>query len=279
MVVAVACDEQRTAVAELEQLLNESDAQARWEVLNFGVSGASTAQELVLFREVASRYHPDIVVAAFYMGNDVTDNSSELSHNLRIYFEIDDHDRLTQRPFNVTRGKLSAWLNAHSRLYVWQKAIRHGVEQGGIHKSLASTDDGRHRRAWELTERLIVALRDEVERRGSRFVLALYPAAEQVDPRQWDAMLAQAGDRRDEFEQGYTERRLLEICEAHDVSVVSMTETFRGAIGVPGAPALYNNGNGHFNHAGNLLAARLIFRFLTEQAGWLAQDQEARGGP
>lgn len=50
-----------------------------YEVLNFGVSGFSTIQELLLLREKAWGYSPDIVLLAFTTGNDVSGNSRELS--------------------------------------------------------------------------------------------------------------------------------------------------------------------------------------------------------
>ena len=42
-------------------MLNGADPATVWEVINFGISSSSTGQELVLYSEVVSRYHPDIV--------------------------------------------------------------------------------------------------------------------------------------------------------------------------------------------------------------------------
>ena len=49
------------------------------EVLNFGVSGYGTAQSYLLLRQHVQSYGPDLVVLAFYNGNDVADNSIVLS--------------------------------------------------------------------------------------------------------------------------------------------------------------------------------------------------------
>ena len=48
------------------------------EVINFGVSGYGTAQELLTLRHDAWRYDPDLVVLAFLTGNDVRNNSRGL---------------------------------------------------------------------------------------------------------------------------------------------------------------------------------------------------------
>src|SRR5205814_6625220 len=44
------------------------------EVLNFGVSGYGTAQELLTLREQVWKYSPDIVMLAITTNNDITDN-------------------------------------------------------------------------------------------------------------------------------------------------------------------------------------------------------------
>ncbi len=50
----------------------------RIEVINFGVSGYGTAQELLTLREKAWRYSPDLVLVAVTTNNDITDNSRVL---------------------------------------------------------------------------------------------------------------------------------------------------------------------------------------------------------
>src|SRR6476659_8509853 len=54
-------------------------ASAKVEVLNFGVSGFSTAQELVLLQKRVWQFSPDVVVLLVTTGNDVRDNSPTLN--------------------------------------------------------------------------------------------------------------------------------------------------------------------------------------------------------
>jgi hypothetical protein len=274
LVAAIACDEADTAVGHLERLLNSSSPGHRWEVLNFGVSGSSTGQELVLFREVVARYRPDIVIVAYFVGNDFSDNSTRLSSNPRIYFEIDRDGNLVQRPLSAARSALSAWLNAHSRLYVWQKTandvLRERDDDG--YRIFRSDPPPELDEVWELNERLIVALRDEVEAAGSRFVLALYPSGAQVYGDVWEALLDQAGDPPGTFDPTYPERRLTALGQRAAFPVVTMREPFLRAAG--GAEAretragdlLFFGGNGHLSERGNTLAAQILYRFLTTTA-------------
>ena len=53
------------------------------EVINFGVSGYGTAQELLMLRQRVWRYSPDIVLLAFVTGNDIRNNSRALEQEGR----------------------------------------------------------------------------------------------------------------------------------------------------------------------------------------------------
>jgi hypothetical protein len=274
-VVAVACDEEETAVHRLEQRLDESHPEVRWEVLNFGVSGSSTGQELVLYREIVARYRPEIVLGAYFMGNDLADNSTRLSANPRIYFELDDAGNLVRVPLSTTRRKLSNWLNLHSRFYVWQKRandiLQHRRAEGHLIFSTASSEllD----EVWEVNERLILALAEAVESVGGRFVLVLYPDAAQIYDDRWEAVLQDAGDGAAELDREHAERRLVEIAESHGIPVVTLTDDFRRAAGGRRAADtepedhLYFHGTGHFTARGHLVAAKAVHRFLTEGEG------------
>ncbi|HEV2762296.1 MAG TPA: SGNH/GDSL hydrolase family protein, partial [Pyrinomonadaceae bacterium] len=64
----------------LEKRLNECGrfAGRRVEVVNFGVSGYGTAQELIVLRRKVWDYSPDLVLLAVTTNNDITDNSRAL---------------------------------------------------------------------------------------------------------------------------------------------------------------------------------------------------------
>src|SRR5262245_3912642 len=59
------------------------------EVINFGVSGYSTAQELRLSQSKAREYAPDLVLLAFHVTNDLADTSRALDENaMRPYYAL-----------------------------------------------------------------------------------------------------------------------------------------------------------------------------------------------
>jgi hypothetical protein len=64
------------------------------EALNFGVDGYGTTQELVTLREKVWAYHPDIVVLAIFLGNDVRNNSVTLEGDQCRPFDVERDGRL-----------------------------------------------------------------------------------------------------------------------------------------------------------------------------------------
>jgi hypothetical protein len=100
----------------MEQRLRSCPAFAgqQIEVLNFGVSGYSTAQELLTLREKVWDYAPDIVLLAMTTNNDITDNLRAFKRAEEIpYFvsrdgqlALDDSFR-TSRTFQLRHSALN----------------------------------------------------------------------------------------------------------------------------------------------------------------------------
>jgi hypothetical protein len=65
----------------LEAMLNSGNGE-KFEVINLGVSRFDTAQEYLMFRSYGIKYQPDLVILAFFNGDDVEDNSLVLEKAL-----------------------------------------------------------------------------------------------------------------------------------------------------------------------------------------------------
>src|ERR1043166_8179363 len=96
------------------------------EVINFGVSGYGTAQELLTLREQVWKYSPDIVLLAVTTNNDITDNVRALKRTDEIPYFVYKENRLTlddsfkdSRAFRWRQSALSRfgrWWRDHSRV-------------------------------------------------------------------------------------------------------------------------------------------------------------------
>jgi hypothetical protein len=197
----------QTFCAVLERELSECaalDGQPV-EVLNFGVSGYGTAQELLMLRHYVWAYAPDIVVLVLFAGNDVRNNSRDLEpYKVRPFFRLEQgnlvldnsfrehpdylkaRSRKTQRKIAlIDRLRILQLLNETRNNWRRQMTDDPAGDRGrpGVDDlALAPPKDATWEAAWELTERLVVEIHSEVHRRGARFVLVAATSAAQVHP-------------------------------------------------------------------------------------------------
>jgi hypothetical protein len=114
----------------LEQRLQDCNAfpGKKVEVINFGVSGYGTAQELMSLRQKVWDYSPDLVVLAFTTYNDIYDNSRALSRteevpyftyqNGELTYDASFRDSRTYRQRDSKLNRFGRWL--HNELRVVQ---------------------------------------------------------------------------------------------------------------------------------------------------------------
>ena len=97
---------EQTFWALLEQKLQDCNAfpGKKVEVIDFGVSGYGTAQELLTLRQKVWDYSPDLVVLAFTTHNDVFDNSRALSQTDDVpYFVYRNGELVYDDSFRTSR--------------------------------------------------------------------------------------------------------------------------------------------------------------------------------
>ena len=98
----------------------------RVEVINFGVSGYGTAQELMTLRQKVWDYSPDIVILAFTTFNDIYDNSRALSkteevpyfvyRNGELIYDASFRDSRTYRQRDSQLSRFGRWVHNHVRI-------------------------------------------------------------------------------------------------------------------------------------------------------------------
>ncbi|HEX8149428.1 MAG TPA: SGNH/GDSL hydrolase family protein [Pyrinomonadaceae bacterium] len=121
------------------------------EVINFGVSGYGTAQELLTLREKVWDYSPDVVLLAVTTNNDVLDNSRALKVTEEIPYFVMDGDRLALddsfrrtaafRLRNSALNRLGRWLREHLRfvqaVHEGQRALKSRLDAWRERRRLA----------------------------------------------------------------------------------------------------------------------------------------------
>ena len=173
------------------------------EVMNFGVQGYGTAQSLIMLRKKVWDYNPDIVVLAFFIGNDVINNSPKLEYDrYRPFFVYNASGKLVpdmsfrklapiDRNHNAVSfvDRLPGWLVNNSRILQVVKKADLDLKKRQLSndftalsaKNFKEPEDAVWENAWRVTEDLIVMMRDEVVQKNADFLVVTIGDPVQVD--------------------------------------------------------------------------------------------------
>lgn len=167
--------EDRLLTSVLERLLQASFRNAR--VVNMAVSGYSTDQELLLFRELGGRYRPSVVVLMM-CDNDFVGNLEDFAYlaYYKPYFTtsksgLELHNVPVPRLTVVQRSKL--WLGRHSILWNAARSRRSpsALGQAVLDQLQVATPRKTTEDPVRLTAQLVLQMRTESERLGARFLV------------------------------------------------------------------------------------------------------------
>ena len=279
----------------LERNLNRSAAPhgRQVEVVNFGVRGYGTAQELLTLRCCVWDYSPDVVLLAFYSGNDVSDNSRTVDRSptryARPYLTATDTgwsiDRSFHRSWRYRAGKIVGPLIAHSRLLqignraqnrmLRRRTAAPAATEGWIdrdvvpdHRIYRETDDTAWSTAWRTTEDLMTTMAREASEHGARFAVVSVTNSIQVYPD--SAVRERVAHQLGVPDLLLPGRRVHALGERLDVPVLDLvgelqTYADRHEVFLHGS-ANTAPGVGHWNALGHRLAGEAIAKWM---ADWL----------
>jgi hypothetical protein len=258
-------------------------------VMNFGMAGYGTGQELLLFRDRVAKYQPDLVVLAFLTGDDLTDNCRSLRpHKQRPFFVLRDGELTLDNSFARRRSwkdTLSRAIANESRIvqlaYEARRTLRalrgwnppataaktSGLPELGLEDLIYLPPQApAWREAWEITERLLLAVDDEARATGAKLLVVTLTSAEQVHPN--PEVRTAYMNRLGVNDLTYPDKRIARFCDDHGIAVLTLAPVFLNY-------AQTNNvylhgfdntqmGRGHWNQAGHRLTAEFMTKKLLE---------------
>jgi len=289
---ALQVPQERTYTAVLEKALNEGSCfdGKRVEVLNFGVAGYSTAQELLMLRQEVWKYSPDIILLAFYPARDIANNVRELNNaanpeqspyyvNRGGRLEEDDRFRelpaLQPRQIQLQRVRYEAndrvrllaaisALQRQLRLKFAMATMKERAERAGAenleYSIYAPPQTAPMAEGWRVTEGLLKLMRDEARSRGAEFRIVVLATRPQVLPDA--AKSAELAVKVGVEDFTYADKRLRDFGAKESIRVTTLApylssyakehHTYLNGFNKS------NWGAGHWNETGHRLAAEAI---------------------
>ena len=251
-------EEDETLAARLEAL------DPHLEVLNAGVNGYGTGQELLLLRELGEGLKPDIVVLAFFW-NDIANNVERDSHR----FQLVSGQVVPPPPIEVLPAvstsapppRRNARLR-HSYLYRFTSDRMKSVRFWAKHLLGIPHEDGdrlppeRREAAWTLERALMRELRDTTAALGARLLVVIIPEQAQVQPDAHVLGLVEADYQ--------IQDRLLTIGREEGIAVADLLPGLARAYAESGTQ-LYYRQDRHLRPGGIAVAAEQVLAELRDR--------------
>lgn len=269
------------AVAETE-LATLAPAQ-HFELLNFGRSGFTTSEELLVLQHEVAPFAPDLVVLFFYAENDIDDIKRELATSilrpfflvaedgslaLDLSFRDDASFKLKQRVNGIKqRSAIISLISEHVNALFYRgtddrqpRAAGTGVafasQRGSIRGALSlatSRPDPAFAEAFALNLRLLAEIVAQCEAIGAQLLL-LNVNLKAYTPERIAALL----ERDPSFDPGYFDRELAAFAQRHGIDFISLQEIFAANYVENGQSLTW----GHWNHAGHQLVGMVLAGYL-----------------
>ena len=263
----------------------------RAEVINGGVVGYSTDQQLLFYREEGWKYSPDVVVVFFYY-NDVLHNAARTHLQLPkplLSFEGGQVEVVNypvpHRPADkptaddprpAVKGSVALdWVGeriarSHPRSYnvlsgfgLWPPTSTRTLSPEMRVYRRQPPADARH--AWAMTGRILANLAAEARGRDSRLAIAYIPSRMEVNDRDWELTRLRYGVDEETYDRSAVRARLSEIASNERIPMLDLTPPLRHATGLVSGP--YHDVESQWNAIGHAVAAREVEAFLRRQ-GW-----------
>lgn len=293
---ALQVDADDTFTAKLERLLSDDAAAPRadgaprpqLEVVNAGVAGYGTDNELLWYRRDLWKLDADLVLLVM-SPNDLYENTRELFENGPILYPDKPYFTLENGALEVRNRPVPPYVPPHRSR---RDRLLDELHRDPLYRLITGTprppgrDDVRYvgkggrngqalmleqylpepsdvwRRAFLMTRALVAELRAAVESHGGRFAVAVLPDDRAVQPGLM-ALSVKSLDLPGEIDAERPYRELLEIAQTSGVPSFGLLPAFKAQ--PSDGPPLFLVSDPHYTVAGHTVVAASLKEFLTSQ--------------
>lgn len=253
-----------------------------FEVVNLGVSGYSTDQEMLMLETEGLKYRPDLVVLFLYY-NDVWMNGDRLlgGDTFKPRFDLDPNGNLVLRGVPVPKPKPA--LEDRFKIYaLLRDAIKkapglysaakfgHGTPPvtlpmpagaGGTadqFRVYQKQDSPELTRVWNITRALLRRMDQETQQHGGKFLVFYAPSRVELSQEEWSQSQIPPT-----YDPGVVVDKVKQICQSEGIALLEPSSDFREAR--KQGPLSYAH-DVHWTPAGHRLAAKLVADYV--QTAW-----------
>lgn len=245
----------------------------RLEVVNAGMGGYGTSDELLLWQRTVAGLRPDLVIVAFFP-NDVRNNVERAWFDLREgrVVQVAEPPRPRVRwlyeaqKFLVSRSHLAYLLKSAALTLSGAAPDRREEPPNAPHGKLLEDEEvfltepsPGIARGWTLTLALLAELARQVEASGGRCVVALVPTRYQVDAALWRLHAERLGLDATAFDLELPQRRFAAWSAETRIPVIDLLPELRRR---NRDNSFYYDQDAHWNAAGHRVAAETLLQEL-----------------
>lgn len=274
MVASWDVESDRTFLTITENQLNATSQSKIFELMNFGFSNISQAEELLILKNDVVQFSPDMVLLFFFPGNDISDmNRVTASHIKRPFYDISTNGELLldtsfsktshykiKRLINLFKQH-SALINLIGERYYGYKEQRRIKAQDIVNaqskKSMpkfltlcTSNQDARYVKNYQLNKRLIKAMAEYCNKNEIRFMLVTVDVKNTYTPD--DEKIYK--DMDPTFNTDYFEDDLGEFARSLNIDHLGLQRIFRENYEKNGVSLHW----GHWNYEGHKVVANAL---------------------
>ncbi len=265
--VSMGVEYEEMFTTRLEEMLNKDPGRHKEiQVINGSTDGYSPYQYLLLLKEKNHEIKPDIVLVAFYVGNDfyprkilndnvqtstLSDKSIDFSFKRDIVMPLNTLLESHSHAFLFLRVRLDNLL--------WKLGLR-PYEFHNVFKKKWSPTISEY---WTDTRQILQEIRDfSNDELGAEFGVVVIPTIYQVYEKFWEHNLEFFSVSADVVDKNKPNRVLSEFLTEENIKHFDLLDGF---LARPADPLLYYPIDRHWNKDGNQLAAELVYSFIKDE--------------
>jgi hypothetical protein len=250
------------------------------EVINAGVSGWGTDDEVTYLTRKGREFHPDVVLFAVTLHNDISDN-------LEGRYHTEEQGKLIDKPLYVTPTlthlglEARSYLASHSHLYqiAYQSWKSAGRPSAGVRLTnhvielMRNNQNNEVKRGWWITQKLLEKAGRLAKAEGFNLATFLIPTIYAADSELYSELISAHRLAASDFNREKPVETVLDILAREGIRSINLLPEFRSRSNAPGQD-FYIPGDGHFNKDGHQLAVSIVSKELAGMIReWGSADQ------